>query len=274
MKRRRGEDRLAAHAHPARLAVAAHAGVLEIVERQVRLEHRAVRRPLLLGEARSLELPARLADEPLRALLEPAAEFARVDEAVVLVQLPVPVRADLGQPAIALLAVAQRLLDAVAVRDVAGDAAIAAKRSVVIEDRLAAHARDALDVSLGVAAEHDEIAENLAALERADVVAPFAGRRLETQLPAALADDLASRERRLVRGTIRKLVKRSSSSCSQYQSADNSITLRKRSSLSRSALRSASVSTPLAPSDPLTQATASSRVAAWRNDLLGDTFQV
>jgi hypothetical protein len=132
-------------------------------------------------------------------------EFARIDEAILLVQFPVPVGADLEELAVALFAVAQRLLDVIALGDVAGDASIPAERPVLGDDRLAAHGRGTQHAARGVAADHDEIAEGLLVGERADVLVPVAVLRLEADLPAALADELPRLERRLVLDAIAKV---------------------------------------------------------------------
>lgn len=97
------EHRLAAHAHPAQLAVAAGSQVLEVVERTVRRELRPMALPLRLAHPERGELPARAAHVVGRAQVRLVGEAGVVGEAEVLVLLPVPVGGQAQQAAEAAL---------------------------------------------------------------------------------------------------------------------------------------------------------------------------
>src|SRR5438105_55870 len=103
------EDRLAAERDPGRAAAGGDALHLEVLERLVALELRAVPGPVLLAQVRRRLLPASAAEIGARieaGLLLEVRRHERDPESCVL--LPVPVRRELEKAAEALFAFAQR----------------------------------------------------------------------------------------------------------------------------------------------------------------------
>src|SRR5205809_3056712 len=87
------EDRLAAYAGDLQLARAVEAVPLQVAERLVRLQQRAVRRPGGLGHVERGQFPAGLSDDRVRYGSEAPVEIVgNHGEAEVLVLLPIPVR--------------------------------------------------------------------------------------------------------------------------------------------------------------------------------------
>src|SRR5215470_17297025 len=87
------------------------------------------------------KLPTKLADRGLARVSGEGIDPARqVRKAQVLVLLPVPVGRKLGKTAEAGFALAQLLLDALALGDVAPDALVALEATLLVEDGCAAHA--------------------------------------------------------------------------------------------------------------------------------------
>src|SRR5207248_6849203 len=88
----RVEDRLAADAGDLELARVVEAVPLQVAEWLVRLQQRAVRRPVGLGHVEGGQFPPRLSDDRLRQRSEaPVQIVGNHGEAEVLVLLPVPV---------------------------------------------------------------------------------------------------------------------------------------------------------------------------------------
>src|SRR5258705_360440 len=103
------EDRLAGEPYPARLAAGHRALHLEVAERLVALEQRAVLGPVLLGEVERRTVPALAAEVRGSFQAGALAHLARHGgEAELRVLLPVPVRGEIGQAAKARLALALR----------------------------------------------------------------------------------------------------------------------------------------------------------------------
>src|SRR2546421_10588382 len=101
------ENRLAADAGVFQPAVAGGPLQLQIAKRLVRLEHRAMRRPVRLRHVERRRVPARLPDAARRTALVAAARGVRhAGEAEILVLLPIPVRGQLREAAKAPLPLA------------------------------------------------------------------------------------------------------------------------------------------------------------------------
>jgi len=87
------EDRLAAYAGDLQLARVVEAVPLQVAEGLVRLQQRAVRRPVGLGHVERGQFPAGLSNDRVRYGSEAPVEIVgNHGEAEVLVLLPVPVR--------------------------------------------------------------------------------------------------------------------------------------------------------------------------------------
>src|SRR5215510_6726406 len=183
------EDRRAAHADIANGSVQRDPGILEITERVTRREHRLVLGPGARQERHAFKLPARLADRESSQISGRVIGLARqVREAQVLVLFPVPVGGELGQRAEARFALAQRLLDALALGDVAPDALVTLEAALAIENRRAADA-DIADRPVRVGTAVFKITEGLTRCKDRLVLGPGRGKRFGVaKLPTSLAD--------------------------------------------------------------------------------------
>src|SRR5438270_2698505 len=194
---RGAEHRLAADREKALLAVGIDAADLEITERLARMEAGAMPRPTGRVRVNGRQLPARLADHR-RARRTMLLGMRSAGDAMVAVGFPIEVRGELDQAAKARFALAQRLLGALLVRDVAADAAIALEAALGIEHRLATDRKPAR-AAFGRGPLHLEVAERLMTLEARAVVGPIGRREIERRLvPATPAEIRRWREAGLV----------------------------------------------------------------------------
>ena len=194
---RGAEHRLAADREKALLAVGIDAADLEITERLARIEGGPMRCPAGGVRVNRRQLPAR-SSEHRRARRTMLLGMRGASHAMLAVGLPVEVRGELDQAAKARFALAQRLLGALLVGDVAADAAIALEAALGIEHRLAADRKPAR-AAFGRGPLHLEVAERLMTLEARAVVGPIGRREIERRLvPATPAEIRRRREAGLV----------------------------------------------------------------------------